>query len=195
MTKKRAGIALVTIGAVLLLAALLLFVYNCYEDNRAGEEAAEILTEIQTAIGDADEQETDEIIEKAMPVVNIYGHDYIGYLHIPDLGLELPVMADWDYNRLKRAPCRHFGTTYNDDLVIAAHNYKKHFGLIGTLALNAQVTFTDMEGIVSTYVVREIVERKPDEVAEVRDSQWDLILYTCTYGGEVRIVVGCERIN
>lgn len=195
MTKKRAGIALVMTGAVLLLAALLLFAYNRFEDARAGEEAAEILAEVHTAINEAGADNADETKEKIMPTVNIHGHDYIGYLHIPDLALELPVMADWDYNRLKRAPCRHFGTTYNDDLVIAAHNYKKHFGLIDTLPMGAEVTFTDMDGIESAYAVREIIARAPDEVAEVRDSQWDLILYTCTYGGDVRIVVGCERVE
>lgn len=196
MTKKRAGIALVMIGAVLLIAALLLFVYNRNEDSRAGEEAADILSEVQTAIDEGNKEVIDETQEqKIMPTVHINGHDYIGYLNITDLGLELPVMADWDYNRLKRAPCRHFGTTYNDDLVIAAHNYKKHFGLIDTLPMGSEVTFTDMDGVVNRYAVREIIERNPNEVAEVRDSQWDLILYTCTYGGKVRIVVGCERVE
>ena len=192
MTKKRAGIALVITGAVLLLAALLLFAYNRMEDVRAGEEAVEIMTEIRTAVEPSDMQK-DEAERKIMPTMTIRGHEYIGYLHIPDLGLELPVMEDWDYNRLKRAPCRHFGTTYNDDLVIAAHNFKNHFGRIDTLPLGAEVTFTDMDGGVSRYAVGEILERVPEEVAEVRDSQWDLILYTCTYGGDVRIVVGCAR--
>lgn len=191
MSKRRAGIALVVTGAVLLIAALLLFAYNRLEDARAGETAAEVLVQVQMAVNEQSEPKQ----EQEMPTVSINGYDYIGYLHIPDLNLELPVMGDWDYNRLKRAPCRQFGTTYNDDLVIAAHNFKKHFGKIDTLPLGAEISFTDMNNVVSTYKVAEIVQRQPNEVAEVRDSEWDLILYTCTYGGDVRIVVGCERVQ
>lgn len=198
MNKRRAGIVLVVIGAVLLLAALLLFAYNRWEDANAGSEAADILVDVQSAIedGDVEAGENDEDEEvPPMPVTNINGYDYIGYLNIPDLGLELPVMADWDYNRLQKAPCRQFGTTYGDDLVIAAHNYQRHFGRINTLEEGAEVTFTDMDGIVTTYAVREIGSAGPYEVEKVTGSQWDLILYTCTYGGRSRIVVGCEKVD
>jgi len=204
MNKRRAGIVLVVIGAVLLLAALLLYAYNLWEDAKAGSEAADILVDVQTAITEGN-VEADEIEEfeqpdeqsdvPPMPVTNIKGYDYIGYVNIPDLQIELPVMADWDYSRLQKAPCRQFGTTYGNDLVIAAHNYDKHFGRIGGLTDGAEVTFTDMDGIVTTYAVREISSVGPYEVEKVTDSPWDLILYTCTYGGRTRIVVGCERME
>lgn len=196
MTKKRAGIALVMIGAVLLIAALLLFVYNRNEDSRAGEEAADILSEVQTAIDEGSGEVNDETQEqKIMPTINISGHDYIGYLNIPDLELELPVMADWDYNRLKRAPCRHFGTTYNDDLVIAAHNYKTHFGHLSGLTPGTQVIFTDMDGIENRYVLAiEPQILNPEEVDAVQNSGYDLVLYTCTHGGSSRVVAFFDRV-
>ena len=50
-----------------------------------------------------------------MPTAQIDGYDYIGTLTIPALELELPVMAQWDYDRLTIAPCRQFGTTQTDD--------------------------------------------------------------------------------
>ena len=43
-----------------------------------------------------------------MPTVTIDGYDYIGYVEAPVLGLKLPVMAEWDYDRLKIAPCRRW---------------------------------------------------------------------------------------
>lgn len=64
-------------------------------------------------------QETEPVeLDATMTVVEINGYDYVGYLSVPKLDLELPVMSDWDYDRLKTVPCRHFGSTKTDDLVI-----------------------------------------------------------------------------
>ena len=38
-------------------------------------------------------------------------------------GLELPIMSDWDYGRLKIAPCRYYGSVRGENLVLMAHNY------------------------------------------------------------------------
>lgn len=194
MNKRRAGIALLVIGAVLILSALLLFMYNIWEDAKAENEAEAIMNEMQAAITDGNVQESESNEEvPPMPVTNIKGYDYIGYLHIPDLKLELPVMSEWDYTRLKKAPCRHFGSTYSDDLVIAAHNYNGHFGRLKDLELGAVITFTDVEGTVNTYSVAEHMKVGPYDVELIRDSEYDLILYTCTYGGNSRVAIGCER--
>lgn len=42
--------------------------------------------------------------EQEMPVETIDGKDYIGVLSIPSLGLELPVLSQWNYPDLKRRP-------------------------------------------------------------------------------------------
>ena len=42
-------------------------------------------------------------------------------------------MESWSYPKLKVAPCRYRGSAYLDDLIIAAHNYDRHFGRINTL--------------------------------------------------------------
>ena len=129
-----------------------------------------------------------------MPTLLIDGYEYIGYLSIPDLELELPVMAEWDYNRLKIAPCRHFGSSGTDDLVIAAHNYKTHFGSISSLKEGAEVIFTDINGIDIRYVLaREPETLAPDAVDAVQNSGCDLVLYTCTPGGATRVAAFCDR--
>lgn len=53
--------------------------------------------------------------------------------------------------------------------------------------------FTDMDGIESTYQVKEIGVVQPTAAEELKNSEWDLILYTCTYGGQDRIAVCCAR--
>ena len=200
---KKTGIVFVAIGAVLILSALLLFFYNQNEDEQAGQEAQNILGNVQTVITqrETEEQPTEETQEPEqeetepteLTVVMIDGYEYIGYLSIPDLELELPVMADWDYERLKLAPCRQFGSTVTDDLVIAAHNYKRHFGSLGLLAIGARIMFTDMDGNEISYLVEKSATIDPKAVDAVQNSGYDLVLYTCTYGGSNRVAVFCDR--
>ena len=208
---KKSGIIFVTMGAVLMLSALLLFLYNGYEERRAGQEAELLLDDIQSAIAEetgptmqpteveidiTENAEPTETLPAEMPVVMIDGYEYIGYVSIPDLELELPVMAEWDYNRLKIAPCRHFGSSRTDDLVIAAHNYKTHFGSLSSLEIGAEVIFTDMDGIVNRYTLMKEPEiLAPDTVDAVQNSGYDLVLYTCTPGGATRVVAFCDRVT
>ena len=205
---KKTGIAMLAVGAVLILAALLLLLYNRYEDTKAGQEAESLLANVEAVI---DAQATREPtpagteipgttptpsatpLDPEMPVVELDGYEYVGYMEIPVLGLKLPVMSEWDYNRLKLAPCRQFGSSRTDDLVIAAHNYESHFGHLKDLSVGDPVTFTDMEGIVNTYCVEKIETLNPNEVDAVQNSGYDLVLYTCTKGGKTRVTVFCNR--
>lgn len=180
-----------------MLSALLLFLSNRREDERAGQEAEEILREVRSAIAareSAEETESPETAEEAAePTVQLDGEAYIGVLAIPDLNLELPVMADWDYERLKRAPCRQFGAAESDDLVIAAHNYKRHFGALAHLQVGAAVSFTGVDGSTINYRVVRVARVDPKDVDAVQYSGCDLVLYTCTYGGSDRTAVFCDR--
>lgn len=130
-----------------------------------------------------------------IPTVQIDGYDYIGTLTIPALELELPVMAEWDYDRLLIAPCRQFGTTQTNDLVIAAHNYTRHFGLLYELSPGDAVIFTAPDGAGIDYVVAEVRTLAPDEVEAVQNSGHALTLYTCTSGGVARTAVFCDRAS
>ena len=130
-----------------------------------------------------------------MTRVEIGGYDYIGYLSIPALELELPIMADWDYGQLQIAPCRYHGSVNGRDLVLMAHNYNSHFGRISQLELLDELTFTNMDGKEITYQVvgKDILD--PTAVEEMTSGDFDLTLFTCTYGGGSRITVYCERVK
>ena len=143
----------------------------------------------------ADHVDTFDEAAKEMTVVEIGGYDFIGYLSVPVLKLELPVMSEWDYQRLRRAPCRQFGSTKTDDLVIAAHNYPSHFGRFSQLRSGDLLTFTDMDSVVILYEVVAIDVLEPTASDAVRYSGFELVLYTCTYGGESRVVVFCDRVK
>lgn len=210
---KKAGIVFVILGAVLILSALLLLLHNQQEDARAGQESEILVSEVRAVIEErvqeteatmptesaateetAPEETESEEIDPELTVVEIDGYGYIGYLSIPSLELELPVMADWDYTRLAVSPCRQFGSSKSDDLVIAAHNYNKHFGGLKNFQGGEEILFTDMDGNVNEYSVVKIEKLDPKNVLAVMESDNDLVLYTCTYGGANRIAVFCDRL-
>ncbi|MFR8088825.1 MAG: sortase [Lachnospirales bacterium] len=196
---KKMGIVFVIVGTVLILSALSFFLYNRYEDAQAGREAENMLSDVQNIIREketptiSEETMPSETIAPELPITEIEGYGYVGYLSIPDLELELPVMSEWDYNRLEIAPCRQFGSSRTDDLVIAAHNYKNHFGRLSQLEVGDTVFFTDMDGIENIYEVVAMDTLAPTEVEAVQNSGHDLVLYTCTYGGRTRVTVFCDR--
>ena len=128
-----------------------------------------------------------------MPGEKVNGHEYIGTLSIPSLGLKVPVQRNWSYENLSVSPCRYSGSAYADNLAIIAHTY--HFGKLSSLALDATVTFTDMENNVFRYVVREKNTISPNDANEIAHSGYDLTLVTCTISGTKRVAVYCERVK
>jgi sortase A len=195
------------LGGLLLCGALALFLWNQYEARQAQAASQAVLPKITSAIQEAaqarEEEKTEEDtyvplsqpVDPTMTEVEIDGRLYIGYLSIPALGLELPVQSQWDYPGLKISPCRYVGSTKTDDLVIAAHNYDRHFGRISKLSQGDLVYFTDMDGVQTTYQVMETLILQPTAIEEMTTSGYDLTLFTCTYGGKTRVTVRCDRVE
>lgn len=193
--RNKLGTICMILGTVLILAALSLFLWNRREAEQAGEAAADILPQVVEQIAEtaAEAPAPPDPFNPTMTEAEIDGYLYIGYLSIPALGLELPVMSEWDYNRLNIAPCRYSGSTKTDDLVIAAHNFAQHFGGLSGLTGGEQVIFVDMDNVVSTYTVVAVEILAPTAVEEMTNGEYDLSLYTCTYGGRSRVTVRCDR--
>lgn len=187
-------------GAVLILAALSFYVRNRTEALQAEQFAEAVVPRLQEAAHRSGQTEPKEQVSSeradvdcAMTVVEMDGYGYIGYLSIPGQGLELPVMAEWDYPRLKISPCRYTGSVKTDNLVIAAHNYARHFGILTGLAQGDEVLFTDMDGKTYRYEVAEVVTLQPADIEEMISGEYPLTLFTCTYGGKSRVTVRCDR--
>lgn len=201
--RKSPGILCIVIGCVLLLAALGLYGYNRYEDAQAGAEAQVVVQDLEQkleqTVSKVESTETssdsEEMLSPELPVVMLDGYDYIGVISIPAIDIKLPVMSDWSYPKLKISPCREFGSSRTDDLVIAAHNYESHFGKLGSVSVGDNVIFTDMDGVENHYIVQKTDILQPTDVDAVEHSGYDLVLYTCTYGGKTRITVFCDRIT
>ena len=191
--KRKLGISLMIIGLLMVVFSLGLLLFNNYENKKAQESSEALIQAIRLEISENEtENKVTDPFDEEMTVREIDGYGYIGYISVPALDIDLPVMSEWDYGRLKIAPCRYYGSTKTDNLVIAAHNYKVHFGYLGNLKAGDSVSFTDMDSNVIDYIVNSVELLLPTDVDKVQDSGDDLILYTCTYGGAKRIVVRCS---
>ena len=189
-------------GLLLIAAALFLTCFNLWDERRATNSAGEALRELEAVRpeeAEATEPGEAEIPAylldpgREMPAVEVDGGRYIGVLEVPSLGLELPVMETWSYPNLRVAPCRYSGSAYQDDMIVAAHNYKTHFGQLKELRPGDEVRFTDTEGNVFRYAVAELETLGKYDVEEMTSGDWDLTLFTCTYGGQSRVTVRCLR--
>lgn len=183
MTKQMLGRRLMALGAVLILCALGLTAYNHWDDRRAQRQAARILEELKAA----------EPAERGADTLTLDGAEWLGWLSIPSLELELPVQAEWSYPALKTSPCRYAGTP-EAGLVIAAHNYEQHFARLNLLTAGDTVEFTDVSGTAHPYTVMQVETLAPTAVEEMTGGDWDLTLFTCTYSGQARVTVRCVKM-
>ena len=205
-------------GLCLILFAFGLTAYNIWSENKAGRESEKIVEVLTGGTAEAAEPDGSEAVyydgyepeedlnaeysepeepmyitypEMEMPEREIDGSRYIGVLYIDDLGLELPVLSELSYPGLRSAPCRYKGSAYSGNLIIAAHNYKTHFGNIKNLSPGSVVRLVDIDNNEFTYVVQTTETLPGTAIEEMESGGWDLSLFTCTYGGASRITVRC----
>ncbi len=210
------GIIPIAIGSLLILSAICLSGYNMYDEHRAQTSANNAVSLLEEFIPEppdnavpadpagpaADVLPTEIEIpdyklnpNMSMPKQQVDGVDYIAKLEIPALDLDLPVISDWSYPNLKLAPCRYSGTAYLDNLVIAAHNYKSHFGSLKSLNPGDMVILTDMDGNEFRYEVIETETLQPTAIEDMTSTDYDLTLFTCTLSGSARLTVRCDRVE
>ncbi len=199
------GKLFIRIGLLLIVAALLLTVYNIYENKRAGRLSQEALDALNVRIADASLESLDTKTNNTkplyerypqmdMPHIDIDGVDYIGILKIDKLNLSLPIKGKFSYSGLRIAPCRYDGSVYTDNMIIAGHNFSRHFGNLKNLSIDDTASFTDADGNSFMYKVTEITQIKGTDIEGMKNGDWDLTLFTCTISGGSRVAVRFERI-
>lgn len=216
MKAERGSFLLIVSGAVCIAAAAVLVLFNIFDGERAYKASIGILAQLDPVINMAasggktrggtgtDESEKNIALAQSMPTVLIGGYAYIGEIEIPSLQIRLPVMADWDYDRLKISPCHYSGSYLTDDLVICGHNYQRHFSPIKWINIGAEVNLITADGQVIRYTVsnretiqptavKEMVQNRKNTSEEGTAEDWDLTLFTCNTGGQTRCAVRCIR--
>lgn len=177
---------LVAAGALLLLAGALLAGQNLLTERRAARQTADLLAAVETRIAAPADLPAPEVTGDPWA-----GYEVIGVVGLPDLGLSLPVLADYTQDLLAVAPCR-----YTDDLalepgqlVVAGHNYRTHFGRLGELAPGSRITWQNLDGVTYTYTVTEVTEIDAGDREALEQGDWDLTLFTCDVTRTRRILV------
>lgn len=216
--RRRSGALFMWLGAALMVAALCLAGYNAWDEYRAGAAAQAVVMELaavtvpqtpaETPLPEASTQqplpevptaapEVEEVPiyvtypEKVMPMVTVSGYDCLGILELPTLERTLPVLESCTDNSLKYAPGCYAGSVYEHTMVIAGHNYTSHFGKLSTLKPGDPVYFTDGEGNRFAYTVADLEKLEPTDIEGMTTGDWDLTLFTCTYGNRHRLAVRC----
>lgn len=201
--RKGFGICCIVLGICCLVASAGFIVYNRWEAENAQNVSKDLLQNVRENMQELTREEISQDASMETPVdvpremltTQVNGYDCIGVLSIPALELELPVLTDWDYVKLRMAPCHYFGSCYEKNFVIAAHNYRSHFGRLSELQPKDLVLFTDVSGTVHVYEV-VLLETLPGiATEEMITSGFDLSLYTCTPGGASRVTVRCSAVT
>lgn len=202
---------LIVLGCCCVIAAAAFYVYNWWVSNRAASAASELTGTLSSLIDASETTGTDEGTDPlldnfiggekattapagALVTRNVNGYDIIGIISIPAIDIKLAIISEWSYPNLKVSACRYSGTP-SGQLVLLAHNYKQHFGRLGELQQGDPVDFTDPNGTVYSYVVTGTEIKGKHELEDILSGDWDLTLFTCTYGGANRVVVRCKRAN
>lgn len=190
------GKVLMLLGVVLLMGAGGLYGYNQWIDYQAGQKSDAAVNVLVEEI----QNNNVEIVEtgpseEIMKVAELDGAYYMGVLSIPAMDKILPVQSDWSEEKLKTSPCRYSGSLEEGELVIAGHNYKRHFTGLASLPIGEQVVFTDLEGNQIFYEVREVYTISATNIDGMVNSGYDLSLFTCNYSGKARVTVRCDRVD
>ena len=184
--KNKKWFFLIILGIILIITALSLLIYNSYVDERAGKESKKVVEKIQEELKDIDTNEE---------TIKIDGNEYIGIINIPTLELELPIMKDWSYKKMKISPGRYYGSIESNDLVICAHSYKNLFRYIQNLEKKDILIFTDLSGKEHFYEVEVVEILAHENIKEMIESEFDLTLFTCTNDNQDRITVRLNKIQ
>ncbi len=190
-SRKRNGLLLMALGVCAILSAVALIGHNEREQQTAAQESNQALLQLQSMQNCLPMEETVQPEDDTLAEIEIDGERYIGQLSIPALDLELPVMSQWSYPRLRKAPCRYSGTVSGRDLVLLAHNYPIHFGKLKELPLDTEICFQDVYGQKTWYQLAVLEILDPKKLEEITTEEYDLTLFTCTYGGKNRVVARC----
>lgn len=205
---------IILMGLFLILAAGILIVCNTYQNQKSANEAQAVLQQLDIIMPETTASvqttapvvtddlyapyETPEETLPAEPQAVVDGKTYIGVIEIPALDVKLPVLSAWSYPNLKISPCRYMGRADTEDLIVAAHNYRSHFGRIANLSIGDELIFCAVDGTVYRYTVCNLETlRGTDTEMLCSDAEdaWDLTLFTCTLGGKSRVCVRATLVE
>lgn len=200
--KSKLGVTLMILGAMLVIAALSLAVFNIHADREAEKKSMSVLVKLEEEITQRSETNNTNIELNVshenlnetgtLDAIMVKNKNYIGIIDIPAINIKLPVLSEWNYDNLKIAPCRYSGTI-DSSMILAAHNYSGHFGKLKNLILDDEVYFIDVNGKVYEFYVDYIEIIDGNSADKMLAGDWDLSMFTCTFDGTERVTIRCKK--
>lgn len=188
-TKNKQGRIFIALGTLLLLAAVLLALWNIIDGVRAEKESVRILHEFRKTMAEN---------AGSRDAVSADGREYIGIVAIPELGVELPVCSEMNDAALRSSACRYHGSLEGRDIVICARNYGTFFRRLNDLAAGDRIFFTTVSGDVHEFEVswNELITGADSDSAAMTENSdsWDITLFSRTWSGRQKVTVRAEEV-
>jgi len=194
MKRKIRGVLLIVLGLALTFYGA--FTFDRYERvaAAAAQNAQILLIELESEMRqNRIDNITIEAPKNQMPQLTLEGYPLIGIFKAEKAGIELPIIDNWSYDRLKFAPCRYSGSLDSGDLVLIGHNYEGHLKTLDTLKDGDAVSFTDITGKEHKFTVRKNATLAPEQIGALTSPEYDMTVVTCTSTGKSRFAIYCVK--
>lgn len=209
MMKKNKGVEVVAtvIAITCLVSGSAIGFINLSTERAQSEENQQVLRELSASRNKTVEEkiyqteETEAIIdseeesELKESIVPDDGREYYGMIEIEELGIRLPVLKEYTDANMKTTPCVYYGQAESDNLVVVGHNYDSQLGAFNNIEGTLHITMQLVDGSVYEYQSTAVEYLKPEQVDEMLMGHWDFTVFTCSYSGQERIAVRCDRIR
>ena len=179
------GIVLVVVSFSLIVGLQICTRIGANESEKAVTRMNEILPERTAGVPEISPNPN-------MPVLDIYGTDYVALIEIPSLSLALPVADGWNGKKLYNSPARFYGSCYDHSLVIGGADNSRQFSFCDKIEDGTVIIVTDMTGAQFSYTVSCVERAKSAESNWLIRGDHDLTLFCRdTYSMEY-IAVRCD---
>lgn len=170
------------LGALLVAAALALWVHAIQSRIRYARATSEVLARVEalipTAAPGASAPLTGEGEGTLMPSVSIDGVSYCGILKLSFAGSELPVRSVNAGGAIEVAPYCLDGMP-TSRMVIVGWDGNAQFGSLSRAGIDDAIIFVDVDGMSYSYHVNSLIIQDEFDVSDASMEHADLVL--CTY--------------
>lgn len=199
--KSKAGIFLMLAGGAAIIFSLIIIAVNIRLDSQGKKNSENVLNILESEISSYSEDEnnityTDGNGLKKSKTISVDNNYYSGIIDIPEIGIKLPVMSEWNYDNLNISPCLFYNDEKNNRKIIAGHNYSSHFGKLKQLKQGDYIIFTNADNKRVIYkVLQTEILGSTDTDKMLGGDDWNLTLFTCSLSGYERVTVRCIQAD
>lgn len=199
--KSKTGIILMLAGGAAIIFSLIIIAENIRLDSQGKKNSENVLNILESEISSYSEDEnnityTDGNGLKKSKTISVDNNYYSGIIDIPEIGIKLPVMSEWNYDNLNISPCLFYNDEKNNRKIIAGHNYSSHFGKLKQLKQGDYIIFTNAENKRVIYkVLQTEILGSTDTDKMLGGDDWNLTLFTCSLSGYERVTVRCIQAD